>query len=90
MSIIKSSATEPPDAFIVTVIKEPPKETTLADVIVGSLGITGLLVLLALFLGVIVAVVPVQVESAARRRPALPPVTPTVSEPPVTDSSQAR
>ena len=46
----------PPDAFIVTVIKEPPKETTLADVIVGSLGITGLLVLLALFLGAIVSV----------------------------------
>ncbi len=79
----------PPDAFIVTVIKEPPKETTLADVIVGSLGITGLLVLLALFLGVIVSVFLFKWN----RRPGggrLPPVTPTVSEPPVTDSSQAR
>ena len=37
-----------PDAFIVTVIKEPAKETTVADVIIGSLGIAGLLVLLAL------------------------------------------
>ena len=80
-----------PDAFIVTVIKEPAKETTLADVIVGSLGITGLLVLLALVpWRSIVAVVLVRVEPAPPGGGRLPPVTPTVSEPPVTDSSQAR
>ena len=78
-----------PDAFIVTVIKEPAKETTLADVIIGSFGVTGLLVLLALGLGVVVAVVRYQLNRRVGSG-RLPPITPTMSEPPDEGSSQAR
>lgn len=44
---------KPPDAFVVTVIREPVKEMTVADLIVGSLGIAGSLLALALVLGVL-------------------------------------
>lgn len=40
-----------PNAFIVTVVDTPAKETTLADVIFGSFGVVGALVLLAIVLG---------------------------------------
>jgi hypothetical protein len=67
-----------PDAFIVTVIKEPEKGTTLADVIVGSLA-------------AVVAFVRVRWNL---RHPAaysrLPSVTPTIPEDPGAESSQAR
>ena len=45
-----------PDAFIVTVIKEPERELTVGDVIIGSLGVAGALLVLALALGVVVGV----------------------------------
>ena len=80
-----------PDAFIVTVIKEPEKGTTLADVIIGSLGITGLLVLASLVLAAIVAVVRIRWN---RRHPMsygrLPPVSPTIHDEAAPESSQAR
>ena len=57
-----------PDAFIVTVIKQPEKGTTLADVIVGSLGITGVLVLASLVLAAIVAFVRVRWSPPCRVR----------------------
>ena len=41
--------------MIVTVIQEPVREQTVADVIVGALGIAGVLVLLALVLSGVVA-----------------------------------
>ena len=62
------------------------RETTLGTIAVGK---SADLVLLAMFLGVIVSVFLFRWN----RRPGggrLPPVTPTVSVPPVTDSSQAR
>ena len=42
-----------PDAFVVTIIKEPAKEMTVPELIIGSLGIAGSLVLLALVLGLV-------------------------------------
>ena len=68
---------KPPDAFIVTVIKEPAKEMTVADLIVGSLGIAGSLLALALVLGAVAGawlVVWNKWRPASRRH--LPPVRP--------------
>jgi hypothetical protein len=70
----------PHDAFVVTVIKEPVREMTPADVIIGSLGIAGTLVVLALVLGAIAGGVLVLWN---RRFPNtlghLPPVSPSVA-----------
>jgi hypothetical protein len=40
-----------PDATLVRLIQEPVKETTVLDIVVGALGLTGALVLAALILG---------------------------------------
>ncbi len=79
-------------SFVVTVIPAEPTPTrTIGDVIVGSMGVAGSLLLLALVLGAVVAGVRVLWN---RWHPAvddhLPPVTPSTpldSSPP---SSQAR
>jgi hypothetical protein len=42
-------------AMIVTVVEKPSQQTTLGDVIIGSLGLTGVLVLIAAVLGVLFA-----------------------------------
>lgn len=47
----------PPKAFIVTMAQTPAKETTVADVIIGSLGVAGALLLLAIVLGVVASLV---------------------------------
>jgi hypothetical protein len=68
-----------PDAYMVTVIKEPVKQTSLADIIIGSFGITGILFVASLALGVIVAVV--RVGWNRRHRPEddrLPHISPLV------------
>jgi len=68
-----------PDAYMVTVIKEPVKQTSLADVIIGSFGITGILFAGSLVLGIIVAIV--RVGWNRRHRPEddrLPPISPLV------------
>ena len=44
-------AQERNDAIIVRVVEQPVRETTIADVIVGSLGIVGVLLACALVLG---------------------------------------
>jgi len=44
-----------PPPFIVTVIDRPSHATTLGDVIVGSLGLAGALLVGAMLLGVVVA-----------------------------------
>jgi hypothetical protein len=44
-----------PQPFIVKVIEEPRKETTFGDVILGAFGITGVLVLIALVFGGLLA-----------------------------------
>jgi len=41
---------------IVTLVEKPTPQTTFADVILGSLGLTGALVLLAVVLGAIMAI----------------------------------
>ena len=67
-----------PDAFIVTVIKEPEPEMTVADVIIGSFGIAGALLLLALVLGIVIGLA---MAAWRRWRPRdwrpMPPVSPS-------------
>ena len=48
---------QPSQPIIVQLVREPAQEITVGDVIVGSLGVTGLLVLLALALGGLLALV---------------------------------
>jgi len=43
----------PPDSIIVKVIEEPVKSTTIVDVLVGSLGLVGALLLAAVVMGAI-------------------------------------
>ena len=70
-----------PQPLIVTLIEKPTPQTTLADVVLGSLGVTGLLVLLSLVLGLVVAGLLVAWH---RRHPPdrdhLPPVSPFVRD----------
>lgn len=72
---------KPTEAFLVTVIREPAREITVADVIVGSLGIAGALLLLALVLGVLAGAALVLWH---RWRPVggdhLPPVKPSFTD----------
>jgi uncharacterized protein YacL len=44
---------QPPDSIIVKVVQEPVRSTTIVDVLVGSLGLVGALLLAALVLGAI-------------------------------------
>jgi hypothetical protein len=44
---------QPPDPIIVRVVEEPVKSTTIVDVLLGSLGLVGVLLLAALVLGAI-------------------------------------
>jgi hypothetical protein len=44
---------QPPDPIIVRVVQEPVKSTTIVDVLLGSLGLVGVLLLAALVLGAI-------------------------------------
>jgi hypothetical protein len=44
---------QPPDSIIVRVVEEPVKSTTIVDVLIGSLGLVGVLLLAALVLGII-------------------------------------
>ena len=69
----------PSEPFVVTIVQEPAEELTIQDVVVGSLGIVGTLVLVALVLGGLLALV---FLGWNRRRPPesyhLPPVSPLV------------
>ena len=67
------------DAYIVTIVTKPAQEITIADVIFGSLGIAGVLLLLALALGGLLSVV--MVYWRRRHRPEdqhLPAVAPLI------------
>ena len=80
-----------PDAFVVTVVQEPPREMTVADLIIGSLGVAGGLLVLALALGVVAGaglVVWNRLFPAARRH--LPSVSPSVTSPGLPPTSQSR
>ena len=69
---------KPPDAFIVTVIREPEPEMTVADVLIGSLGVAGALLVLALLLGLVAGALMVLWRRWRPRewRP-MPPVSPS-------------
>jgi hypothetical protein len=77
------------DAYMITVIKEPVKETTIADVIIGSLGITGILVAVSLLLGLLVAALRVGWNrSHPPERGHLPPISPLIPDPNAPRSSR--
>ena len=84
--------TQEPRSFVVTVIPQTPApETTLSDVLIGSLGLTGALVLLAVVLGGVLAALRLEWN---RRHPAqndhLPPVSPLITRGDGHPSSQVR
>jgi hypothetical protein len=54
---------QPSDPIVVRVIEEPVPETTVADVILGALGLTGVLLMAALVFGLLLGLLMV-----ARRR----------------------
>jgi hypothetical protein len=69
------------DAFMVSVIREPADEMTVEELIVGSLGIAGSLLVLALALGAVaggVLVVWHRFRPASRDH--LPPVSPSFTD----------
>ena len=80
-----------PEPYIVRVVREPVPETTVGDVILGALGLTGVLLLIALVLGAVLAFVLVRWH---HRHPPehdhLPPVSPFVADSSGPPSSQAR
>lgn len=70
-----------PEPYIVRVVREPVQETTVGDVILGALGLTGVLLLIALVLGAVLAFVLVRWH---HRHPPehdhLPPISPFVPD----------
>jgi hypothetical protein len=72
-----------PQSLVVTVIPSTPAErTTVGDVIIGSFGLAGALVLLALALGVVVAALRVAwIRRHPREADRLPPISPYVNGP---------
>jgi len=54
--------------IIVQVVQQPVESTTLADVLIGALGLTGALVLLAIFLGGLFGGVLIGVKLRRRRQ----------------------
>jgi len=71
-----------PDAFVVTVIEEPAKDLTVADLLVNSLSLAGVLVLVSIVLGGLAGWI--LVAWNRRRRPErhhLPPVNPLIADP---------
>ena len=80
------------DTFVVTIVPATPApEVTIADVLIGSAGVTGSLLILALCLGVVMAVIRVgwnHLHPATDDH--LPPVTPFTTDSGMPPSSQAR
>ena len=54
-AFLQSFAQQQPAPIIVKIVETPHDPTGLADVLIGALGLTGVLVLLALVLGLILA-----------------------------------
>ncbi len=83
--------TSRPDAFIVTIQKTPAEELTIKDVVVGSLGVAGVLLLIAIVLGGVLSML---LLGWRRRFPLeanhLPPVSPLIPDPTARPTSQAR
>jgi hypothetical protein len=80
-----------PDAFMVTVIRPPVREMTVGDLIVGSLGLAGAMLLIALVLGAVVGGALVLWNRLRPRdwRP-MPPVAPSLTTIDVPPSSRVR
>jgi hypothetical protein len=83
---------EAPQTFVVTIVPETPApETTVADVLIGSFAVVGLLLIIALCLGVVMGFVRLGWN---RLHPAgedhLPPVTPFTTGSEIPPSSQAQ
>ena len=80
-----------PDAFVVTIVETPARELTVADVVVGSLGVAGVLLIIALALGGVLSML---LLGWRRRFPLdrdhLPPISPLVPDPTARPTSQAR
>jgi hypothetical protein len=87
-------ALQDPQPFIVQIVPEPARQTTFADVLLGALGITGVLVLAAVLAGIVLAIVlmrwhrrhPPELD----RLPSVAPLTPILRRPEPRPSSQAR
>jgi hypothetical protein len=80
------------DAIIVTIVSEPAKEESVADLIIGSLGLAGALLLLALLLGLLAGAALVTWRKLRPRpwRP-MPPVSPSsITDEPDPPSSRVR
>ena len=80
---------KPQDSFVVSIIKEPQKEMTVGELIIGSLGIVGSLLVLALVFGAVAGAAMViwnRYRPAASRH--LPSVSPSVTD--VPPNSQSR
>jgi hypothetical protein len=80
-----------PQPFVVTVVQTPAHETTFEDVVLGSVGMTGVLLLVAIVLGGVLALL---LLAWNRRHPPedrhLPPVSPLVAGPGPRPTSQSR
>lgn len=74
------------DPFIVTVIQEPTPQTTVADIIIGALGLTGVLFLVAVLLGGVLALLLAlwhrHRPPEANHLPSVSPFTPDPNAPP--------
>ncbi len=83
--------TSRPDAFIVTIQKTPAEELTIREVILGSLGVAGMLLIIAIVLGGVFSVL---LLGWRRRYPLeadhLPPVSPLIPDPTARPTSQAQ
>ena len=83
--------TSRPDAFIVTIQKTPAEELTIREVILGSLGVAGMLLIIAIVLGGVLSVL---LLGWRRRHPLeadhLPPVSPLIPDPTTRPTSQAQ
>lgn len=70
-----------PQPFVVTVVQTPAHETTFEDVVLGSIGMTGALLLVAIVLGGLLALL---LLAWNRRHPPeerhLPPVSPLAGD----------
>lgn len=83
--------TSRPDAFIVTIQKTPAQELTIKDVILGSLGVAGMLLLIAIVLGGVLSVLLLGWRKRfPLERDHLPPVSPLIPDPTTPPTSQAR
>ena len=79
LEVVPQAPQQSPAPFIVTVIKEPEREMSVPELIIGSLGIAGSLLVLALICGAVAGLVLVvwnKFHPAADRH--LPPVSPQV------------